>query len=130
MITVIAYLITSKVFNNSSWYHGWKTKYLIIYLCVGVLMTVVLELYNTMILGRWSYAGIMPVLPVIKIGLVPILQWLIVPILIVYTINFGERLGQTNENWHSRHYLGSVVLSLIVLLIMSILKILGFMDFY
>ena len=98
MITIIAYLITSKVFDNSKWYHEWKTKYIIIYLCVGVLLTVVLELYNTMILGRWSYAGIMPLLPIIKIGLVPILQWLIVPILVVYTINFGERLGQTNEN--------------------------------
>ncbi len=46
---------------------------------LGVTATASLEILSTQVLSRWSYAPAMPVLPVLGIGLSPLLQWIFVP---------------------------------------------------
>lgn len=58
-----------------------------VYLVAGLLITVVLEYLNTEILNRWSYAPDMPLLPVFGTGLSPILQWLIIPSLVLWYLH-------------------------------------------
>jgi len=53
---------------------------------VGVLITVVMERLATGPLGRWAYADAMPVVPVLEVGLSPLLQWIAVPPLIVWFV--------------------------------------------
>ncbi len=50
---------------------------LVIFLSVAA--TAILEVLSTQVLSRWSYAPAMPVLPLLKIGLSPLLQWIFVP---------------------------------------------------
>jgi hypothetical protein len=52
----------------------------------AVAITVGLEWHATVIAERWAYAEHMPVLPVIGTGLLPILQWVILPPLIVWLV--------------------------------------------
>jgi len=49
-----------------------------LYLAVGLVVTLVLEVVNVYVMHRWSYASAMPL--VLGIGVSPIAQWLIVPI--------------------------------------------------
>ena len=52
----------------------------------AVLITIGLEWHATVIAERWAYADHMPVLPVTGTGLLPVLQWVILPPLIVWFV--------------------------------------------
>lgn len=52
----------------------------------GVLITIVLEWHATVLADRWSYAEHMPVVPLLGTGLAPLLQWLLLPPLIVWFV--------------------------------------------
>lgn len=41
--------------------------------------TILSERYN-LVQGSWAYSSLMPMVPGLKIGLSPLLQWLIVPV--------------------------------------------------
>lgn len=45
----------------------------------GIAYTVFSEWLNTTVRGSWTYADAMPVLPLLGVGLTPVLQWLVVP---------------------------------------------------
>ncbi len=55
-----------------------------IFFAFGLLTTIGLEYLNTELTGRWAYDGVMPLLPVIGTGLSPILQWIFVPMLVLW----------------------------------------------
>ncbi len=62
-----------------------------VFFAVGLLATLGLEYLNTEVTGRWSYDGLMPLLPVLGTGLTPILQWIFVPMLVLW---YMRRLTQ------------------------------------
>lgn len=45
----------------------------------GVVYTVWSERYNVYVLESWSYSESMPIIPGLKIGVTPTLQWLMIP---------------------------------------------------
>ena len=47
---------------------------------LAVSYTVFSERYN-LSLGNWAYSAIMPIVPWIKVGVAPLAQWIIVPLL-------------------------------------------------
>lgn len=55
-----------------------------IFLAVGILLTVGFEYYYTSVSLRWAYSDLMPLVPPFGTGLTPILQWLIVPPIVVW----------------------------------------------
>ena len=66
------------VVNRSTYAHPatW-----IITLLIGFLLALSSELRAVYVLEQWQYGKMMPLLPVFRIGLTPILQMLIVPLL-------------------------------------------------
>jgi len=63
------------------------------YLGAGLALTVALEWLATEATGRWRYAAEMPTAPGLGTGLVPLLQWLILPSLVVLLAR-GQLRGQ------------------------------------
>lgn len=55
-----------------------------IFFVTGLIATVVLEYLSTEVLDRWAYDSAMPRLPVLRTGFAPILQWLIVPTIVLW----------------------------------------------
>ena len=53
---------------------------------VGLAFTIAAEWVFTDVLERWTYAASMPTLPVLGTGLTPILQWVLLPPLIVWFV--------------------------------------------
>ena len=45
----------------------------------GAAATIYLERLNTRVWRSWSYSELMPVIPWIEVGLLPLLQWIILP---------------------------------------------------
>lgn len=64
----------------------WGDYFLVI--LAGLFISVLIERVNVHFLGRWSYNEFMPLIPGIDVGLTPILQMLILPLLIFKIINF------------------------------------------
>jgi hypothetical protein len=62
-----------------------------VYLAVALLLAIAAEVVNLHLLRRWAYSAAMPTL--LGIGLVPILQWLTVPPLVLWLAR--RHLGST-----------------------------------
>lgn len=56
------------------------------FVAVGLLITVVMEWLATRVLGRWTYAEAMPVIPLLEVGLAPLLQWIVLPPIVVWFV--------------------------------------------
>lgn len=57
---------------------------LAVFIGTGLIATIVLESLATEVLGRWTYTEAMPRLPVLGTGLLPVLQWLLIPPLVIW----------------------------------------------
>lgn len=51
----------------------------VVIVALGLLTTIVIEWVSTRWLGRWAYRELMPVDPLLGIGLSPVAQWVVVP---------------------------------------------------
>ena len=78
-IMVLAYLIASLVAHDRNWLHklGWRP--VLAYVATGQIVTIAIELVAVRVPWGWSYSERMPL--VWEIGLVPVLMWIIVPLL-------------------------------------------------
>ena len=67
---------------------GWVSRptsgAVILFLGFGLVTTIGLEFVSTEVLNRWSYGPAMPQLPMVGTGIAPLLQWLIVPTLVLW----------------------------------------------
>jgi len=53
---------------------------------LGMLATATLEILSVRWLGRWDYSSLMPVEPFSGVGLAPLAQWLVIPIVSLWLI--------------------------------------------
>ena len=75
-----AYLAAALAARNARWIGKPSPLPIAVYLLLGLTITVVVE-RSALAPGRWRYAPDMPTID--GIGLAPILQWIVVPLLIV-----------------------------------------------
>lgn len=57
-----------------------------IFLGVGIAVTIIFEALATGMLEHWAYNDAMPPLPVLGTGLLPLLQWLALPPLVLWFV--------------------------------------------
>lgn len=70
------------------WMWPWRSYWRIAFVAsvLGVSYTAFSELLNTRILGSWEYSGLMPVIPYVKIGVSPLVQWSILPAVAFWSV--------------------------------------------
>lgn len=90
-IALVAFWSAAGVGRSRRWFTRSGRRAWGVFFAVGLLLTVGLEYVHTQITGRWAYDGIMPVLPVIGTGLTPILQWIFVPMLVLWYLRRLDR---------------------------------------
>lgn len=81
LIAATTYLLTAIVFRDLDWSRRRPWPAGAFLLTVGLAFTVASEWYNVYVVGGWAYKDIMPL--VAGIGLTPLLQWVIVPLLMI-----------------------------------------------
>ncbi len=57
-----------------------------IFTATGIVTTVITGSMATEVLGWWAYADRMPALPLLGTGLLPLLQWMILPPLVLWFV--------------------------------------------
>jgi hypothetical protein len=60
---------------------------------LGFVLAVIIEKY-ALTTGRWSYNSLMPIIPLINVGLTPVLQMILLPSLVIF---FSEKLKYNNK---------------------------------
>jgi hypothetical protein len=78
------YVVTALLFRRAAWpvRPGWVTP-AVTWIALGVVATIAFERF-ALSRGRWSYGPDMPV--IVGVGLLPLLQWLIVPALTLLAV--------------------------------------------
>jgi len=92
VITWTAYALAAGSMQRRWWLGAsHRGRALIVFLGVGLVITVVLEWLNVYVWRRWAYSPDMPM--VLGIGLAPIVQWLLVPLVTLWLAR--KQLGMT-----------------------------------
>jgi len=82
-ILIALFAIITAIIIAGNWRRPHERRLLVIAVAVfvGLAYTVFSEWLNIDVRGAWAYRDIMPVIPIIGMGLSPFLQWVIVPIM-------------------------------------------------
>ena len=86
IMILIIYFGFALIYKNAFWVKNLKTNRIILLLLTGGIGAALAEVWQLSI-GTWSYASAMPLIPVVNVGLSPVLQFMILPILI-YRLSF------------------------------------------
>ncbi len=85
VITVSAFAMVAAR-HGRHWIRELTFKRVAIFVVLGLVVTVIIEALSTGPLGRWTYADSMPTLPLLGTGVLPIVQWVLLPPLVVWTV--------------------------------------------
>jgi len=66
------------------WFVNPSCAALAVYLATGVLITIAFEWHALYWADRWSYSDLMPLVPLLQVGLAPVLQWLVLPLAVLF----------------------------------------------
>ena len=70
--------------RDRCWFVAPSAGALVAYLVTGVLVTIAFEWYAVHWANRWAYSALMPIIPVIRVGLAPVIQWIILPTVVLF----------------------------------------------
>jgi len=86
VIALFAFWLVAATARTREWIRNPSGATLGAFVAIGLVVTVALEYWATQIGGRWEYAEQMPRLPLLGTGLAPLLQWLLIPPLVVWLV--------------------------------------------
>jgi hypothetical protein len=53
---------------------------------LGLAVTILVEILATQVWHRWRYSDLMPTIPLLEVGLIPLLMWGVLPPLILWVV--------------------------------------------
>jgi len=87
-ITLFVYFIIALLKNNFSWISTPNKKDIVVLTIIGLFVAVGIE-QRALLFDRWAYADTMPIIPYLKVGLLPIFQMtLLLPLSVYLTKKF------------------------------------------
>jgi hypothetical protein len=87
----VIYLVGVFTFRDSRWFVLPLAPHYAVMLFAGLIISIIVEWIGLDLLNRWAYTASMPVIPVLNIGLIPVLQMLILPPIIFAIVAKLER---------------------------------------
>jgi hypothetical protein len=99
LITLSVFEIVSLLNRNRYWFLRWEAKHLSLYVLLGVLYTIFSEMKNVYYYNYWGYNENMPIIPIVEVGLIPVLAWMWIPIVALYMAKKG--VVRAKKSMHS-----------------------------
>ncbi len=93
MITIGCFWLVSLMRWDRRWYLASKRMSFIGFITAGVVYTGFSEWANVHIVRSWAYNESMPVIPLINVGLTPVLQWIVIPSVIILLLRAISQLA-------------------------------------
>lgn len=79
LMVIVLFFLFGLIYKNVYWIRHLKYTRTLILILVGFLGAVLAEMWHTW-RGDWSYADTMPILPLVEVGVSPVLQFSILPL--------------------------------------------------
>lgn len=95
LILLVIYEILALLNHNRNWYA--MNSVLsggLLFTLLGAGYTIYSEIMNVRIKGTWGYTELMPIVPIIDIGGMPFLQWLLIPPIILWLMRITNSTQQ------------------------------------
>lgn len=86
VILLVAFWIIALSARSRSWIIHPTTVQVSGFIIIGIVISMIFEAVAINFLNRWQYVVVMPTLPILGTGITPVLQWLIIPPIIVSTL--------------------------------------------
>lgn len=86
MLTLGSFWLVSAASRDRKWFLKLNRLTFIGFIMVGVVYTVFSEWANVHVLKSWGYNQSMPIIPSVKIGLTPFLQWIVIPPIVILLV--------------------------------------------
>ena len=86
LISLVCFWIVAGSVRSRNWIQEPSSKQTGLFIVSGLAITIGFEFLATGVLGRWEYSETMPTLPILGTGLVPLLQWIVLPLLLVWLV--------------------------------------------
>ncbi|OJY97497.1 MAG: hypothetical protein DI535_21880 [Citrobacter freundii] len=83
IMVLLIYFCFALIYKNPLWVQEFTMLRILILMLVGGIGAILAEMRH-LSLGNWAYDKSMPLIPVIKVGISPVLQFMILPALIYY----------------------------------------------
>jgi hypothetical protein len=77
MITLGSFWFVSLMSWSRRWFLNLNRINFTGFLMIGLVYTVFSEYANVRIFRSWNYNELMPIIPLIRVGLTPVLQWIL-----------------------------------------------------
>ena len=78
-LTLLIYALVMALTRKLKWLYHLTLFRIIITMFTGFIIAVIIEI-NALETGRWSYGHLMPIIPYLKVGLMPVVQMTILPL--------------------------------------------------
>lgn len=88
LLVGLIYVVCSILFKNLDWYVRMRASRYFTMLATGLAVGVLVQ-WTALRTHRWAYASTMPLVPGLQIGLVPIVQMLVLPLLVFWIARTG-----------------------------------------
>jgi len=84
VIAVVAFWVVAALVASRRWITAPIAVQVASFVGVGLTISTALEWMAIHVQARWAYGTSMPMVPVLRVGLAPVLQWVIIPPLVVW----------------------------------------------
>ena len=105
-ISITAFWTVAAVSKSRQWFHQPRLWQIGGFVLVGIVMTVIFEALATGPLNIWKYTTLMPKVPFLGIGLLPLLQWVLIPPIIIWFVK--RQLDNIRQKW-SKKWWGQIL---------------------
>lgn len=79
-----AFWTASLVARTRHWMDDLAAMPVVVFLGIGIALTIGFEFYYTEITYRWTYSDLMPLVPPFGTGLSPLVQWIVIPPIVLW----------------------------------------------
>jgi hypothetical protein len=86
VITLGSFWLVAMITKSRSWFLNPTKNRLLLFVAFGVSYTIFSEIKNVSWNKLWGYSDLMPVIPYIEVGIIPLIQWIIVPPLLIFIV--------------------------------------------
>jgi hypothetical protein len=94
VITLGSFWLVSILSRNRRWFSRLNKVSFVSFIMVGLVYTLFSEWLNVHIFKSWAYNELMPIVPWTKIGLTPLLQWMVLPPVVMLLVRHHFLLEQ------------------------------------
>jgi hypothetical protein len=92
-IMLVSFWCVTWVGGGRRWPLRPTTKQVVGFTGLGLAATIFFEMLATQVWSLWSYSELMPVIPILEVGLIPVLMWALLPPLILWFVRRQLREG-------------------------------------